>query len=310
MDDAPHIPVMLKEVCEYMNPQDGGIYVDGTFGAGGYTRALLDQANCSVIAIDRDETALVAAQNWIGSYGDRLKLVHGSFGDLKNHLLALNIEKVDGIVLDVGVSSMQIDQAERGFSFRFDGALDMRMDASQGETAADIVNSYKEEALANLIYQYGEERLSRRIAKTIVKNRPIGTTLQLADIVRSVVPRSKKSGLDPATRTFQALRIAVNDELGQLEELLDSTPDLLKKGGRLLVVSFHSLEDKIVKNFMRGQRIEASRYEPVVNEYIGSNYSSPFLMLSKKAFLPSKEECLSNPRSRSARLRVAERLEE
>lgn len=307
MAEAPHIPVMLAEVCEYMAPKDGGVYVDGTFGAGGYTRALLDMVDCRVIAIDRDQTAIDEAQSWASAYGDRLTLVHGTFGDIAEHLEVLGIEHVDGVMVDIGVSSMQIDQADRGFSFRFDGALDMRMDTSQGETAADVINTRKEENIANIIYQYGEERLSRRIAKAIINNRPFHTTLELADIVRSVVPRSKKDGIDPATRTFQALRIFVNDELGQLEKILESTPAVLSENGRLVVVSFHSLEDRIVKTAMRGKKISVSRYEPIIDPTASLEVASPLSMLSKKAILPTDAEKSINPRSRSARLRVAEK---
>ena len=170
MSDAPHIPVMLHEVLDNMSLRDGGVYVDGTLGAGGYTRAMLDAADCRVIAIDRDETAIHAAQSWAGEYGDRLTIVHGAFGDVEHHLATLGVESIDGMVVDIGVSSMQIDQAERGFSFRFDGPLDMRMDTSCGETAADIVNTRKEERLADIIYKYGEERKSRRIAKAMINN--------------------------------------------------------------------------------------------------------------------------------------------
>ena len=308
MNDAPHIPVMLSEVLEVMALKDGGVYVDGTLGAGGYTRAMLDAVDCRVIAIDRDETAIQAAQSWSKEYGDRLTLVHGAFGDVSQHLKSAGINKIDGIVVDIGVSSMQIDQADRGFSFRFDGPLDMRMDTSQGETAAEIINSRKEENIANLIYKYGEERLSRRIAKAIINNRPFETTAELAGVVRSVVPRSKKDGIDPATRTFQALRIAVNDELGELERLLESSPDVLAQNGRLVVVAFHSLEDKIVKSFMRGQKNSTSRHEPVLCHNEGSDNAPPLSMLSKKAILPTDTEKKINPRSRSARLRVAENL--
>lgn len=308
MSDAPHIPVMLHEVIEYMAPKDGGVYVDGTFGAGGYTRGLLDHVDCRVIAIDRDETAIEAAQSWAHEYGDRLTLVHGAFGDIEEHLRALGVDHVDGMVVDIGVSSMQIDQADRGFSFRFDGPLDMRMDTSTGETAADIVNNSREEDIANLIYRYGDERFSRRIAKAIINNRPFSKTLEFADIVRSVVPRSKKDGIDPATRTFQALRIAVNDELGQLEQFLDASTTCLNESGRLVVVAFHSLEDKIVKQFMRGHKSSVSRHDPIMNLLGDVEDDKLFSMLSKKAILPTREEMSINPRSRSARLRVAERL--
>lgn len=306
MSDAPHIPVMLNEVLDSLSLQDGGVYVDGTFGAGGYTRAILDFCDCRVIAIDRDQAAIDAAQDWIEGYKGRLTLVHGAFGDVEAHLKALNVEKVDGMVVDIGVSSMQIDQADRGFSFRFDGPLDMRMDTSQGETAADIVNTRKEENLANMIYQYGGERFSRKIAKEIINNRPFSTTLALADTVRSVVHRSK-DGIDPATRTFQALRITVNDELGELERFLNASVSCLNEAGRLVVVSFHSLEDKIVKRFMRGNKGSISRHDPVQNLLGDQSDDLPFSLLSKKAVLPTKEEVSINSRSRSARLRVAER---
>lgn len=305
MTNASHIPVMLNEVLQYISPKDGEVYVDGTLGAGGYTRAILDAADCKVIAIDRDKSAIDAMQGDVEKYNGRLTLVHGTFGDVADHLDALGIDRVDGLVIDIGVSSMQIDQADRGFSFRFDGPLDMRMDTSQGETAADIVNTRKEENLANLIYEYGEERLSRRIAKAVINNRPFTTTSAFADIVRSVVPRSGKSGIDPATRTFQALRIAVNDELGELKRFLKVSPEILNSGGRLVVVSFHSLEDRIVKNFMRGEKNRASRHDPVQDMKQNKIGSDDFELLSRKAVGALDEELRLNPRSRSARLRAA-----
>jgi 16S rRNA (cytosine1402-N4)-methyltransferase len=307
--NMPHIPVLLDEVLAALAPVGGETYVDGTLGAGGYTRAILDRANCRVIAIDRDETAHDMAQAWKDKYGDRLMLVHGAFSDLGNLLAARGVEKVDAVVLDLGVSSMQIDQDQRGFSFRFDGPLDMRMDRSCGETAADLVNTLPEKELADIIYQYGEERHSRRIASAIVRARTesrIETTLQLAEIVRSVVRVSPKDKIDPATRTFQALRLAVNDELGQLERALESAEKVLGDGGRLVVVTFHSLEDRIVKEFLAQRSKPAaspSRHLPDLPS--SSSLPLTFSPLTKKPVTPSDAEMKSNPRARSAKLRAA-----
>lgn len=310
MTEAPHISVMLNEVLETLQPKDGETYIDGTFGAGGYSRAILDAANCTVIGIDRDETAFALAAPWKDKYGDRLKLVHSNFANVKACLEQLGIDKVDAVVLDLGVSSMQIDQEERGFSFRFDGPLDMRMDRSSGVTAADIVNTMAENDLANVIYQYGEEKASRRVAAAIVKARlekKITTTGELAKIIRSVIHVSPKNRIDPATRTFQALRLKVNDELGEVETILESTLDILKDGGRLVVVTFHSLEDRIVKNFLikHGKVAAApSRYLPAT-----SVAEKPvFSILTKKALLPTEAEISQNPRARSAKLRAAQKV--
>ena len=307
MNAAPHLPVMLKEVLEHLSPEDGGVYVDGTFGAGGYSRAILQAADCVVVAIDRDETALAAAEELKSQYPSRFKFVQGCFGDVAKHIAALGYDAVDGFVLDVGVSSMQLDQAERGFSFRFDGPLDMRMGrAMGGETAADLVNGMDETELANVIYNYGEERHSRRIAKAIVLRRAekkFETTADLANVVRGAVPGAFKSKIDPATRTFQALRIAVNDELGELERALEASESVLKPEGRLVVVTFHSLEDRIVKTFMRdkaGPKKAVSRYAPITDDA----EQSAFELLSRKAVLASDDEISQNPRSRSAKLRA------
>ena len=262
-----HYPVMLNEVVVALAPKDGEVYVDGTFGAGGYTRAFLNATDCTVIAIDRDPNALKIAEEFTQEFGKRFIFVQGCFGDALELVHKAGFEKIDGFVLDVGVSSMQIDEASRGFSFRFDGPLDMRM-GQEGDSAADLVNEMDEEALANVIYKYGEERLSRRIAKNIVKRRvenKFETTFDLADVVRATVPRKPQDKIDPATRTFQALRIAVNDELGELERGLEAAQCLLKEGGRLAVVSFHSLEDGIVKAFMyerSGRVANVSKYLP------------------------------------------------
>ena len=303
-----HYPVMLNEALEYLNPKDGEIYVDGTFGAGGYTKAFLESANCTVIAIDRDPAALDVAADLKKDFGDRFIFVQGCFGDALELVNAAGYEQVDGFVMDLGVSSMQLDQADRGFSFRFDGPLDMRMNSKAKLTAADIINDTPEEELANIIYQYGEERLSRRIAKKITQEREVErfeTTERLANVVRSVVSRSSKDKIDPATRTFQAIRIAVNDELGELERGLSAAHSLLCENGRLVVVSFHSLEDGIVKAFMyekSGRVQNVSRHLPGKLE---SKTVSSLSLPSRKAILPSAVEIQQNSRSRSAKMRVA-----
>lgn len=309
MNAQPHIPVMLAEVLEYLQPKPHETYVDCTLGAGGYTRAILDSCVCNVIAIDRDDTAHAMAKTWAEKYGNHLTLVHGSFADLKSHLKNLGKETVDAIVLDLGVSSMQLDQAERGFSFRFDGPLDMRMDRSQGQTAADLVNTQDEESLANIIYKYGEERQSRRIARAIVNDRvkePFKTTKQLADLVGRIVHFSPKDKSHPATRTFQALRIAVNAEMEALEDVLQASENCLVPGGRLVVVTFHSLEDHIVKSFLNSRAkppAQPSRFLPQTSP--SENFEPSFTLMLKKPLEASSEETKVNPRSRSAKLRAA-----
>lgn len=303
-----HAPVMLNEVLAALAPADREIYIDGTFGGGGYTKAFLDSADCTVIAIDRDPAAIQRAKALREKYGDRLVVIHGCFGDAEDLIREAGFEKVDGFVLDLGVSSMQFDEAERGFSFRFDAPLDMRMDDSAGKTAADIVNTYDEKDLADLIYQYGEERHSRRVARKIVEARqevPVTTTGQLAEIVRAAVPHSPKDKIDPATRTFQALRIAVNDELGELDRALGAMPRILTPGGRAVIVSFHSLEDSRVKAYFRehsNARPQGSRHLPVREQA-----AALFTLPGKSAVKPSDEEINVNPRARSARLRAAVR---
>jgi 16S rRNA (cytosine1402-N4)-methyltransferase len=311
MNDTPHVPVMLDEVLDALAPKTGAVYVDGTFGAGGYTGAILDKADCRVIAIDRDETAFERGQALTKKYGARLTPVHGAFGDVAMHLNGLGVTGVDGFVLDLGVSSMQIDDGARGFSFAKDGPLDMRMDQGQAISAADIVNDTSEKVLADIIWKYGEERHSRRIAAGIIKARAIRrieTTLELAGIVAASMPgSSKKFAIHPATRTFQALRIAVNGELEQLESALAASVQILKSGGRLVIVSFHSLEDSIVKNFLReqGPKQGGSRHRPETGD-------KPvyFIQTMKKALAPSDGECRVNPRARSAKLRWAVRTDE
>jgi len=302
-----HIPVMLSEVVEALAPRDGGIYIDGTFGRGGYSRALLDSAQTNVIGIDRDPTAIAAAQVLVATYGDRLQILQGTFGDMRALLQAANIDAVDGIALDLGVSSPQLDEAERGFSFQEDGPLDMRM-SQDGQTAADLVNHASEKELADIIYLYGEERFARRVARAIVaarKEKPLTRTGELASLIRSVVPRSK-DGVDPATRTFQALRIAVNDELGELQRGLEAAEMLLKPEGRIVVVAFHSLEDRVAKEFLRNRSDSAphsSRHAPQTSKAV----KPTFHLMTRKPQVPSATEIEANPRSRSARLRVAER---
>ena len=307
--NVPHIPVLLKEVVDALAPHADGIYVDGTFGAGGYSEALLDAAQCIVWAIDRDPDALSRGRALAEKFGGRLHLVAGRFGDMAELLTASGLRHVDGIALDIGVSSMQIDDRARGFSFLRDGPLDMRMER-EGRSAADVVNTMSEKELAEIILTYGEERHARRVARAIVEarqNRPFSRTLHLADVIRAEVPRSN-DGIDPATRTFQALRIFVNDELGELERGLRAAEVLLKPGGRLAVVSFHSLEDRIVKAFLRGRSGKVSRPSRHSPEAIAIKTAEPtFVVLSRRPVGPSDEELRRNPRARSARLRIAER---
>lgn len=309
---SDHYPVMLNEVLENLAPHAGGVYVDGTFGAGGYSKAILELTDCTVIAIDRDPDAKNAADVLRTSFGERFIFIKGCFGDALELVQAQGFERVDGLVLDIGVSSMQIDQHERGFSFRFDGPLDMRM-GQEGQSAADLVNNLPEEELANIIYKYGEERLSRRIAKRIVLERAeerIETTERLADIIRSVVPRSPKDKIDPATRTFQALRIAVNDELGELVRGLEAAQKLLANQGRLVIVSFHSLEDGIVKSFFyerAGYSSNVSRHLPPQTDIVSD---IAFTLPKRKPIDPTSKEISENPRSRSAKLRCAIRKRE
>lgn len=302
----PHTPVMVREVLDALNPRDGAVFVDATFGAGGYTKALLDAAKCVVWAIDRDPDAVAGGADLVRRSEGRLTLLAGRFGEMTS-LLADLARRVDGIAFDLGVSSMQLDRSERGFSFRGDGPLDMRMESS-GSTAADAVNRMPEKELADIIYRYGEERHSRRIAKAIVERRadaPFTRTGQLADLVRRVVKRAN-DGIDPATRTFQALRIHVNDELGEIARGLAAAETLLGEGGRLAVVSFHSLEDRAVKDFLRersGRAAGPSRHAPAAP----AAKAPTFRLLKSGAIKPAADEVAANPRARSARLRAAER---
>ncbi len=310
-DVRAHIPVLISEVLETLQPAAGETYIDGTFGAGGYTRAILEAAPCRVIAIERDPTAFANGQQLVHDFGGRLTLVPTTFSDMEGAARDNGADKVDGVVLDIGVSSMQLDDPARGFSFMRDGPLDMRM-SQDGPSAADVINTMDEEDLANVLYEFGEERRSRAIARTIVKGRsatPFTTTKQLADVVERVLGRARGDEKHPSTRTFQALRIYVNDELGELERGLAAAERLLKPGGRLLVVTFHSLEDRIVKRFFQersGKTAGSSRYVPGPIE---PATAPSFRIVNTRGFTPNKEETDANPRARSARLRVGLRTE-
>lgn len=302
-EKAPHIPVLLRPLLAAVAPV-AGVWIDGTFGAGGYARGLVDAGADRVIGIDRDPLAHEMAATWLADY-PQIDLKLGTFSDMDE----LAGDPVDGVVLDLGVSSMQLDQAERGFSFMKDGPLDMRM-SQDGPSAADLVNEASEEELADILYHYGEERASRRIAKQIVKTRavtPYETTAQLAETVEGCLPRAKPGQSHPATRSFQAIRIAVNDEFWQLAEGLDAAARALKPGGKLAVVTFHSLEDRVVKRYLQLAASSGgggSRYAPQEEAH-----EPRFKLTPKKAIGPDDAELAENPRSRSARLRVAVRTE-
>lgn len=299
-DRAPHVPVLLSPLLKTVAPVSG-LWLDGTFGAGGYSRGLLDAGADQVIGVDRDPLAHQMAAPWIGAYGDRLRLLEGNFRDMDT----LAGTPLDGVVLDLGVSSMQLDLAERGFSFAKDGPLDMRM-SQDGPSARDLVNTAEESEIADILYLYGEERASRRIARAIVAARPIDTTLQLAEVVSRCLPRPKPGQSHPATRSFQAIRIAVNTEFSDLVEGLAAAERALKPGGMLAVVTFHSLEDRIVKRFLQyasGHEANANRYAPASQSVV------PRFDLASKAIGPDEDELALNPRARSARLRVARRTD-
>ncbi len=305
---APHIPVLLDEVIEALAPQPGDVIIDATFGAGGYTRALLD-AGATVHAFDRDPDAIAAGEQWPETKGDapRLVLHPRRFSEMVAGMAEVGIAQVDGITMDIGVSSMQLDQAERGFAFSSDGPLDMTM-SKAGPTAADFVNEAGEEDIANVLYRYGEERQSRRVARAIVAARPLTTTGELANVVRKALRYKSGVGKDPATRSFQAIRIHVNGELDELEAGLSAAETLLREGGRLAVVSFHSLEDRIVKNFLR----DAANMTPRGSRHMpeARNAPSPRFGQLSKAIRPSAAEIARNPRSRSSTLRSAVRTAE
>lgn len=314
MPDARHVPVLVDEVLGVLSPRDGERHLDATFGDGGYTRAVLDAADCRVVAIDRDPAAVAAAAAQVARYGERLRVVQGRFGDLATIVREEGIDAVDGVMFDVGVSSMQIDDAARGFSFMRDGPLDMRMDGADADalSAADIVNTLDEAELARLIRSLGEERKARAIARAIVRERakePIETTGRLAAIVENAVGgRRHDERIHPATRTFQALRIHVNDELGELSRGLAAAERVLAPGGRLVVVSFHSLEDRIVKRFLAartGRAPRGSRHMPPAGARPAPSFEEAF----HGTRTPHEAEAERNPRARSARLRAALRTD-
>ena len=302
-----HVPVLLEEVLTALAPRDDATYVDGTFGAGGYSTALLAAARCHVLGLDRDPEAVRRGTALATRQEGRLTLIEGRFGDMERLVRVVSAEPIAGVALDLGLSSLQLDAAERGFSFRLDGPLDMRM-GGDGTSAADLIARLSEDELAELIRALGEERFARRVARAIASARrqtPIRRTGELADIVRAAIPQ-REPGLDPATRTFQALRIAVNDELGELDRGLAAAERLLAPGGRLAVVAFHSLEDSRVKSFLRrrsGAMAGASRHLPPLP---GTPRPS-FTLLTRRPIRPGADEIARNPRARSARLRAAER---
>jgi 16S rRNA (cytosine1402-N4)-methyltransferase len=304
-----HVPVLLEEVCDTLAANRGGVFVDATFGAGGYTRAILDASpRNTVIAIDRDPDAIAAGASMAEKSKRRLTLVAGRFGDLDTIAKAAGADHVDGVVLDIGVSSMQLDQAERGFSFRNDGPLDMRME-QEGPSAADLINESSEAELADIFYHYGEERRARAVARAIIEARrrqPFETTKQLADLVSSLIWQ-EPGGIHPATRVFQGLRIAVNDELGELVRALHASERSLRPGGRLVVVTFHSLEDRIVKQFFAARTGRA----PAGSRHLPTTFVAEptFEAITRGPITPSDLEISRNPRARSAKLRAGARTE-
>jgi 16S rRNA (cytosine1402-N4)-methyltransferase len=289
--DPPHVSVLLRETLSALDPKPGGLYVDATLGAGGHTEAILEIDGTRVIAVDRDEAALALAKERLARFGDRVTFVHGRFSDIEGHLQALGVTQVDGLCADIGVSSMQLTEPERGMSFRHDGPLDMRMDRSSGTTALDLIDNLSDDELADVLFRFGEERRSRRVARCIKQARAAGelhTTLDLRRAVVRAVGPARIGGVDPATRTFQALRIAVNDEIGELDALIAAAERVVRPGGIFAVISFHSLEDRRMKRALRG---------------------GPWTQLTKKPVVPGDAETAENPRARSAKLRAGRRNE-
>jgi 16S rRNA (cytosine1402-N4)-methyltransferase len=293
-----HVPVLAEEVVQYLRPERGGLFLDCTVGLGGHSRLLLERGATRVIGIDRDAEALAIARQTLEPWADRIELIHADYRALDETLEKLGIDVVDGTLADLGVSSMQLEAPGRGFSFQRDEPLDMRLDASSGDTAATLLARATEQEIADAIFQFGEERFSRRIARAIVAGRreePVDTTGRLARIVRRAIPRRGPTRIDPATRTFQALRIWVNRELDELDRFLETAAGRLRAGARLVAITFHSLEDRIVKHTLRAmERIDRAGVRVRV--------------LTKKPIVPSDEELRRNPRARSAKLRAAERI--
>lgn len=307
MNTSPHQPVLYKEIIHALQPKPGGRYVDGTLGAGGHARGILEACapDGQLLGLDVDPQALEIARKTLAPYEGRVHLAQASYTTLAAQLTRLGWDGVDGILLDLGASSMQFDTPERGFSFQYDAPLDMRFDPHAPQTAADIVNGYSERELADLIYEYGEERNARKIAHAIVRARPLHTTRQLVAVIEAVSPR-RGERLHPATRTFQALRIAVNDELASVRAALPQAAAGLRSGGRIAVISFHSLEDRIVKEFFREQSRDLINppYERIYEE----ERKATLKEITRKPITPSEEEIRNNPRARSAKLRIAEKI--
>ncbi len=307
MNDSLHQPVLYKEIIHALQPRRGGRYVDGTLGAGGHARGILEACapDGQLLGLDVDPQALAIARKTLAPYERCIHLVQASYTTLSEQLKNLQWESVDGIVLDLGASSMQFDTAERGFSFMQDAPLDMRFGPHATQTAADIVNKYSERELADLIYEYGEERDSRKIARAIVDKRPLHTTRELVAVIETVSPR-RGERVHPATRTFQALRIAVNEELASIEKVLPQAAAALRSGGRLAVISFHSLEDRIVKEFFRTQSKDV--VNPPYERIYEIERKAIIKEVNRKPIMPLEEETKNNPRARSAKLRIAEKL--
>ena len=311
MEQPKHVSVLLQECIDNLNIHPDGIYVDGTLGLGGHSYEIASRLTTGrLIGIDRDETAIERAGRRLQPFADRITLVHGNFSDAADILDSLNIDAVDGMLFDLGVSSPQLDEAQRGFSYRAEAPLDMRMDASEGLTAYEVVNPWDEGRLTRILWDYGEERYARRIPAAILAARaekPIASTLELVDIIKSAMPAAAlREKQHPAKRSFQAIRIAVNDELGAIASMMETAPDKLKEGGRLCVISFHSLEDRIVKSGIaaRENGCTCPREAPICT----CGFVKTLRSVSRKPILPSEEEIENNPRSRSAKLRVAERV--
>ena len=309
--EAKHVSVLLNECIENLNIKPTGVYLDGTLGLGGHSYQIASRLTTGrLICIDRDQTAIERAGKRLAPFGDRVTLVHGNFSDAARIIDSLGIPGVDGMLFDLGVSSPQLDEIERGFSYMGDAPLDMRMDAGDSLTAYEVVNTWPEERLNRILWDYGEERYARRISRAILEHRakkPIATTLELVEIIKSAMPAAAlREKQHPAKRSFQAIRIAVNDELGAISQMMETAPDKLNKGGRLCVISFHSLEDRIVKSGIaaRENGCTCPREAPICT----CGFVQTLKSVSRKPILPSAEELEQNPRSRSAKLRVAERV--